>query len=213
MALSKKAQTLYAQVTKDGAPRSELKKIAKEIKKDHELAMELWSTAELMPRMLAALIMNKTLLTQEVIEQLAADLETHSEKERNHISEWLLANQLMKSAKTTALLLTWQDHKSPVLRRLFWYYQARLRWTGKTDHDNTLDLLTTIEEKMETEVPEVQWTMNFCAAQIGIYVPELRKRCIALGERVGLYKEEKAVKGCTPSYLPEFIRIEVEKRA
>ena len=30
---------------------------------------------------------------------------------------------------------------------------------------------------------------------------------------VGLYKDEKVAKNCTPSYLPEFIRIEVAKRA
>ena len=34
----------------------DLRKIAKDIKKDHELAMELWSTEEFLPRLLAILI-------------------------------------------------------------------------------------------------------------------------------------------------------------
>ena len=33
-----------------------------------------------------------------------------------------------------------------------------------------------------------------------------------LRKKLGLYKDEKGAKNCTPSYLPEFIRIEVAKR-
>ena len=36
----------------------ELRTIAKEIKKDHALALELWSTGEFLPRQLAILIMD-----------------------------------------------------------------------------------------------------------------------------------------------------------
>lgn len=50
--------------------------------------------------------------------------------------------------------------------------------------------------------PVVQWAMNFCAGQIGILEPEYRSRCIALGEGVGLYKDEIVRKNCVPSYLP-----------
>ena len=82
---------------------------------------------------------------------------------------------------------------------------------GKTDHDDTETLLDAIENGMEGEVPAVQWAMNFTAGQIGKFEPALRKRCIKLGERIGLYKDDVVAKNCTPSYLPEFIRIEVEK--
>jgi hypothetical protein len=54
--------------------------------------------------------------------------------------------------------------------------------------------------------------MNFCAGQIGVHEPKFRSRCIKLGKTLGLYKDEHVAKNCTPSYLPEFIRIEVAKR-
>ena len=66
---------------------------------------------------------------------------------------------------------------------------------------------------MATAEPEVQWAMNFCAGQIGVFEPKLRSRCIKLGKALGLYKDEPVAKNCTPSYLPECIRIEVAKRA
>jgi len=77
--------------------------------------------------------------------------------------------------------------------------------------NNTENLLASIEKNIATEEPEVQWAMNFTAGQIGIFDTTYRKRCIALGEKNGLYKDEPVSKGCTPNYLPEFIRIQVGK--
>ena len=190
----------------------DIKKIAKEIKVNHDLAMDLWSTAGFYPRLLSTLILDKKLLTQDVIEQLVSDLSVHNEQERNQISDWLLANQIMKSKKLTALVETWESHSLSTLRRLFWYHQARLRWTGQTPPANSDHLLDALERNMASEESEVQWAMNFCAGQIGIHEPDYRSRCIKLGKTLMLYKDESVAKNCTPSYLPEFIRIEVAKR-
>tara|TARA_Y100000588_G_scaffold365338_1_gene429855 strand:+ start:168 stop:803 length:636 start_codon:yes stop_codon:yes gene_type:complete len=209
--LSQKSQNLLSRLN-DEIKFGDIKKIAKEIKKDHEVAMELWSTQKFHPRILSVLIMDKALLTQEVLDGLSKDLQKHPLKERNHISDWLLANQLMKSKKTKALLESWEDSPYTTQRRLFWYYQARLRWTGQTPPDNTNALMESLEKNLASEDPEVQWAMNFAAGQIGIFDPEYRERCSQLGEKTGLYKDEVVPKNCTPNYLPEFIRIEVEKR-
>lgn len=55
--------------------------------------------------------------------------------------------------------------------------------------------------------------MNFTAGWIGVYDETLRDRCVSLGEETELYKGDFVSKGCTPNYLPEFIRIETDKRA
>lgn len=212
MNLSSKAQEINSQISAVGAKLGDLRKIAKEIKRDHELAMELWSTVGFMARQLAILIMDKKQLTQEVINQLDTDIQQHNYQERNDLADWLMANQLMKDKKTIALMESWQQSASNMQRRLFWYYQARLRWTGQTPPDNTDHLLNSIEKNLTKEEPEVQWAMNFTAAQIGIFDATHRSRCVELGEKTGLYKDEVVAKNCTPSYLPEFIRIEVEKR-
>lgn len=190
----------------------DIRKIAQEIKKDHTLAMELWSTCKFFPRQLAVLIMDKKLLTQDVLDDFAEDLEVHAADERNQITDWLMANQLTKDKKTVALMESWEESVWPVQRRIFWYYQGRLRWTGKMPvNDNTAELLASIEAKIGTEHPDVQWAMNFTAAQIGIFDPENRQRCVALGEKHGLYKGQSVPKGCTSPYLPEWIKTEVAK--
>lgn len=214
MKLSARATEIVAEIDRDDVKMGDIKKLAKAIKKDHDLALELWGTGAYAPRLLATLIMDKKLLTQELIDELVSDLAKLDDAQRDRLSEWLLANQLMKDRKTRELLVTWQHASSPTLRRLFWYHQARLRWMGKPPpEDNSATLMDALEADMKGEKPEVQWTMNFCAAWIGVHEPQHRSRCVQLGEQLGLYKGERVPRGCTPNYLPEFIRIEVEKRA
>lgn len=211
MKLSVKAKKVYDQIDAKSTKLGDLRDIAKDIKKDHELAMELWSTGEFLPRQLAILIMDKKFLTEEVIDKCDKDMQQHAESERNQLMDWLMANQLSKDKKTIALMESWEHSASSLQRRTFWYYQGRLRWVGQTPPPNSKELLSAIEERMASEKPEVQWAMNFTAAQIGIFQPELRARCIALGERIGLYKDEIVPRGCAPSYLPALIATQVAK--
>lgn len=211
MKLSSQAEKILAQInpkTKLG----DLRNFAKEVKKDHELALELWSTGRFLPRQLAILIMDNKLLSQDLVNKLDREMQTHPFDERNQLMDWLFANQLAKDKKTIAMIQSWQDSPFPLQRRTYWYYQARLRWTGQTPPDNTPDLLSVIESRIAAEEPEVQWAMNFTVGWIGVYDKKYRTRCIEIGEKTGLYKGDMVSKGCTPNYLPEFIAMESSKR-
>ncbi|MBC6162142.1 DNA alkylation repair protein [Listeria booriae] len=207
----KTAEDILTQIDSE-TKLGDLRKIAKEIKQDHELAMELWSTEKFLPRLLAILIMDKKLLTQDVLNELDKDMQTHPFDERNNLMDWLMANQLTKSKRTIALIESWENSSSALQRRTFWYYQARLRWTGQTPPENTEELLSAIEASIMQEEPEVKWAMNFTAGWIGVYDEKNRARCMQLGEKTGLYKDQVVARGCTPDYLPAFITIEVNKR-
>src|SRR5699024_7519912 len=208
---SEKSETIFRQID-DNTKLGDLRKIAKEIKVDHELAMELWSRGKFLPRLLSILIMDKKLLSEEVLDELVDDMQIHTYDESNNLMDWLLANQLTKNKKLTTLMESWEDSPYALKRRTYWYHQGRLRWTGKTPPNNTSDLLTAIEAKISQEQLEVQWAMNFTAGLIGVYEEQYRKHCVIIDEDTGLYKDEKVSKGCTPNYLPEFIMIESNKR-
>lgn len=203
---------IIEQLSSPGVSLGAIKKLGKDIKPDHGLAESLWASASGNGRLLACLIFDTAQLEAAVLERMADDLAIHDRDQRNQIADWLLANQLMKSARTRRLITGWQHARSDVLRRLFWYHEARLRWTGQKSPANTEALLEQIEKRLATEVPDVQWAMNFCAGWIGVYNPNYRERCIRLGKTVGLYRDLPVRKNCTPDYLPEFIRIEVAKR-
>ena len=205
------SENILKQISCKDIKLGDLRKVANGIKKDHDLALELWSSKLFHARLLAILIMDRKQLSDEVIDNLINDITHHDESEKLQLTDWLMANQLAKDKKTIALMESWKDSQSSLKRRVFWYYQARLRWSGQTSHANTEVLLSEIENKIENEEPEVQWAMNFLAGWIGIYDKKYRKRCIAFGERTGLYKDEVVAKNCTPNYLPKFIEIQVDK--
>lgn len=162
--------------------------------------------------MLAILIMDKKQLSEEVINKFGQDMQIHSYEERNNLIDWLMANHLTKDKTLLNLLNSWRNSLSSLQRRAYWFYQARLRWMGKLNNDDTEELVSYIETNLMNEEPEDQWAMNLTAGWIGVYDERYRERFIKLGKMVGLYKDEKVSKGCTPNYLPEFIRIEVNKR-
>lgn len=156
MKRSSKAENILEKINSK-TKLGDLRKMAKDIKKDHELAMELWSTGKFLPRQLAILVMDNKLLSQDLINKLDSDIQLHSFDKRNHLIDWLMANQLSKDKKTVSLMESWKNSPSSLQRRFFWYYQARLRWLGQTAHANTEELLTTIEKQIENEEREVQW--------------------------------------------------------
>ncbi|MEI2272410.1 DNA alkylation repair protein [Sphingobacterium sp. ML3W] len=211
MKLSSTAENIITQISDKKTKLGDLRKIANVIKKDHELAMELWSTTHYLARQLAILLMDKKLLFKEIIDRLVSDIEQHQQDEKLQLIDWLMANQLTKDKRTIVLMESWENSTSPLQRRTFWYHQARLRWAGQTPPPNSEELLSKIETRIENEVSEVQWAMNFTAAQIGIFQETFRKRCINIGEQTGLYKNEMVAKNCTPNYLPKFIAIQVAK--
>jgi 3-methyladenine DNA glycosylase AlkD len=106
----------------------------------------------------------------------------------------------------------------PSLRPISWmgrsaseWMMAKDRWAARAGWNLTasrvnkgadgLDLpalLDRIEKEMPKAMPEVPWTMNNTLGAIGIHDPKLRKRAIAIGEKIGLYRDWPASKGCIP---------------
>jgi len=200
------------EISSDNIKYGDLKKIAKEIKKDHGLAMDLWETGQYHPKLLAVLILDRKLIDEAFMDKVATDLLAHGEEEWKQVADWLFANQLNKSKKLISMVEKWMKSESPVLRKLFWTHQYRLRWTGKTEYKNTELLIDHIEDTIMEEIPPIQETMSMTAGWIGVYDMSYRNRIIKIGEDTGLYKDMKVSPGCTTWYLPEFIRIESEKR-
>lgn len=91
MKLSSKGENILSQID-EKTRLGDLRKIANEIKRDHDLSMELWATGKYLCRQLAILIMDKKHLSQELIDKLDKDIKRHKEDERNQLIDLLMAN-------------------------------------------------------------------------------------------------------------------------
>ena len=119
MKTSLKVDNILRQIN-ESTKLGDLRKMAKEIKKDHALAMELWSSDDFLPRQLAILIMDKNQLSQQTIDVLCNDICQHNEYERLQLIDWLMANQLAKVKATITLMESWENSPLPLQRRIFW---------------------------------------------------------------------------------------------
>ena len=73
-------------------------------------------------------------------------------------------------------------------------------------------LLERIEREMPKAPPQTQWTMNNTLMAIGIKHEKHRKRAIAIGEKIGLYKDWPMSKGCIIPYVPTAVPAMVKQQ-
>ena len=74
-------------------------------------------------------------------------------------------------------------------------------------------LLDRIERELAKADPAEQWTMNNCLAGIGVHHPKHRKRALAIGEELGVYRDYPVSKGCTSPFAPIWINEMVRREA
>ena len=106
----------------------------------------------------------------------------------------------------------WMLAKDRWAARAGWNLTASRVNKGNADDLDLAALLDRIEKEMPKAKPEVQWTMNSTLAAIGIQQPKLRKRALAIGEKIGLYRDWPVSKGCTPPYGPVWVEAMVKRQ-
>ena len=197
------AQQIAQQISTEQPRLTGLRAIAAAHGKDPATAQALWQMGSCKERLVALLMMDPRQLTPEQVEQLTDDIIAGPAADREQVGDWMLTNVLIKRPPLLQALSTWQTCPQLLRQRLFWYMSMR---TSKNMPAAEQDRLVSIlEQEFATADPSVQWTMNLFAGQVGIQNPNVRARCIALGERTGLYKDYPTPKGCTSPYLPLWI--------
>ena len=198
--------------TKAGAPANQfgvklgdLRTIAKELKTNHPLGLELWQTGNLEAQLVATLIMKPQALSARELDQLTRSTTC------TQVADWLNAYVVPQHPEQEPLRKQWMQAKDRWAARAGWNLTAS---RVKTD-PATLDLpalLDRIDQELPGTLPEVQWTMNNTLAAIGIHHPTLRERVVAIGERIGLYQDWPTSKGCTPPYVPVWVAEMVKRQ-
>ncbi len=181
-----------------GVKMGDIRALAKKIKVNHQLALELWETGNVEARFLAILIMKPQELTEEEVDRLV-----RSER-FPHVADWFSTYVVNLPPGNEPLRKKWMQDNDPMAARAGWSLTAD-RVAKKTEGLDLVALLDRIEAEMPTAAPEIQWTMNMTLAQIGIHYPQLRSRALAMGEKMGIYRDYPVSKGCTSPFAPIWI--------
>lgn len=182
-----------------GVRLGDIRKLAANIKADHDLATALWETGNIDARLLAILLINPKNLSGDELDRMVRS------GGFAQVADWLNAYVVKKYPDKETLRQRWMADDDPWAARAGWSLTSER--IGKSPEGLDLPaLLDRIESEMGDAAPETQWTMNFCLAGIGIHFPKYRKRAIAIGETLGIYRDYPVSKGCTSPFAPIWIK-------
>jgi len=181
-----------------GAKLGDVRKLARTIGTDHELALALWSTAHLEARLLAILVLEPKRLG-------GAELDAMVRSARfGQLADWLNAHVVRRHPEKEALRRDWMADDDPWAARAGWDLTAQ-RVARSPEGLDLGALLDRIEAELAAADPATQWTMNNALAAIGIHHGEHRARAVAIGEALGVYRDYPVSKGCTSPFAPIWI--------
>lgn len=198
--------------TKAGAPDNQfgvklgdIRALAKKIKSDHQLALQLWETGNVDAQLLATQIIEPKSLSADELDKLTRSTTC------SQVADWLNAYVVAEHPDKDSLREKWMKAKDRWAARAGWNLTASRINQGADDLDLAA-LLDRIEKELPKAKPEVQWTMNNTLGAIGIHHAEHRRRAIAIGEKIGLYRDWPVSKGCIPPYVPVWVEAMVKRK-
>ncbi|GAA0428767.1 DNA alkylation repair protein [Actinoplanes capillaceus] len=189
-----------------GVNLGKLRAIAKRLKTQQDLALELWATGDSAARLLALLICRPRAFGAGQLDVMARESRTPK------VHDWFVNYVVKKSPHAEELRVAWLQDPDPVVASGGWALTTE-RVARKPDGLDLAGLLDTIEAEMKDAPDRLQWAMNHCLAQIGIEHPGLRARAIEIGERLEVLKDYPTPPNCTSPYAPVWISEMVRRQA
>lgn len=188
-----------------GVKHGDIRALAKKIGANHDLAISLWKTGNVDAQLLAALLLQPKKLSAKEMDQIVRSISFA------HVADWLISYVVKEHPDKETLRRQWMATDDRWAARAGWSLTAS-RVVKSPDGLDIPALLDRIESEMPSADPVVQWTMNSVLAEIGIHFPKLRKRAIAIGEKLGIYRDYPVSKGCTSPFAPIWINAMVARQ-
>lgn len=178
---------------------TKLRAVAKDLKKQPELARGLWDTGESAPRLVAILLPKPKDFTADEYDSMLRQARTPK------VLDWLVNYLVKKSPVVEELRVRWFDDADVNVASAGWELTSE-RVVKRSEGIDLEGLLDQIEAEMVDAPDRLQWAMNTCLAQIGIHHPDLRERALSIGERREVLKDYPTVPNCISPFAPIWIR-------
>ena len=184
----------------------QLRALAKRLKTQQDLAVDLWRTDDTAAKLLALLICRPKAFRHDELDAMLRQARTPK------VHDWLVGYVVKKSPHCEALRVEWLADRDPVVASAGWALTAH-RVAQSPDGLDLPGLLDIIEAEMKDAPSRLQWSMNTCLAQIGIEHPELRARAVDIGERLEVLKDYPTPPNCTSPFAPIWIAEMVRRQS
>jgi DNA alkylation repair enzyme len=186
-----------------GVKVGDLKVIQKKVKKDHQLAMELFDTGIYDAMYLAGLIADESKMSKKDIQQWAEKTHSHG------ISEYTVAWVAAESEYGWELGMKWIDSPQETIASSGW---NTLSGVIAMKPDNELDialikkLMQRIIKEIHSAPNRVRYTMNSFVIGVGGYIKELTKEAIEVSKKIGDVYVDMGGTACKVPSAPDYIK-------
>lgn len=162
-----------------GVSVTTLRKIAKDIGKDHDLAVGLWATGVRDARILATLTADHGLMTSELIEQWVLDFDSWD------VCDGCCNALLWRTTNAHLRAVAWSDREEEFVKRAGFVLMATLavHWKGAVDSDFDPFFHAIIRES-DDERNFVKKAVNWALRGIGKRNLSLNKKAVGVAERI-----------------------------
>lgn len=191
-----------------GVKIEDLKKIQKRIKKDYQLALDLYDTGISDAMYLAGLIADEKKMTRQDLQKWIKGAYWHM------LSEFTVPWVASESRYGRELALEWIDAKQESIAAAGW---STLGSLVSIKADDELDLaelkrlLTRVEKTIHEERNEVRCTMNGFVIAVGCAVAPLSELAMKTAMKIGEVTADMGDTACKVPFAPDYID-KVKKR-
>src|SRR5262245_9079855 len=185
-----------------GVKIEDMKKIQKRVKKDYQLALDLYATGIGDAMYLAGLIADDAAMTKKDLQRWA------DQADWAMIGEYTVPWVASGSKHGHDLALEWIDSKKENLAAAGW---ATLGSLVATKDDAELDLaelkklLQRVQKTIHDQPNRVRYVMNSFVIAVGSYVPALTDLAVQTAEKIGEVSVDMGGTACKVPYAPDYI--------
>lgn len=156
-----------------------LRKLAKEIGRNHELAQQLWESGIHEARILASMIDNPEEVTNEQMESWVKDFDSWD------VCDQCCSNLFEKTRFAYQKAIEWSSRKEEFVKRAGFVLMARLAVSDKKVADNPfVTFLSVIQREAGDNRNFVKKAVNWALRQIGKRNPALNKKAIEAAKEI-----------------------------
>lgn len=162
-----------------GVAVPEMRKMAKEIGKDHQLAMELWKTAIPDAMMVASMVDIPEEVTEDQMEEWVKDFNSWD------VCDQVCMNLFEKTPLAWKKVRDWATREEEFVKRAAFSLIACLAWHDKEASDDTfIQLIPIIKKETTDERNFVKKAVNWALRNIGKRNPQLNKIALKAAKEI-----------------------------
>jgi 3-methyladenine DNA glycosylase AlkD len=186
-----------------GVKIEELKKYQKRIKKDYQLALDLYATGNYDAQYLAGLIADETKMTKKDLKNWLA--KANCDALYGSTVPWIAA----ESNHGWELAMEWIDSKKESVATAGWTTLCSLV-SIRDDADLDLAELKRLLQRVETSIQgapnHVRYAMNSFVIGVGCYVKELTDTAMKTAKTIGKVTVDMGNTACKVPFAPDYIK-------